>query len=42
MEEIYSYLRGVDSYLDHYIEMSNDMIQEGDSAYEDDMKEYYY
>ncbi len=38
MEEVYSSLRGVDSWLDYYIAMSNDILSE----YEESMKEYYY
>ena len=46
MEEVHNLLWGVDGYIDHYIQMSNDMIfdyeQEMNHIMKQEMRSYYY
>jgi hypothetical protein len=46
MEEVHDLLWGVDGYLDHYIQMSNDIIHDYEAemrlAMEQEMRSYYY
>jgi len=46
MEEIHNLLWGVDGWLDHYIQMSNDIIHDYEAEMrlemEQEMRNYYY